>query len=811
MKQSGKVSAVLIIMVLCVILAVVAIYPITSHKFNPDVHRGGIAIEKYLPANTLVFITFPDIAAARENFKKTNLYKLWHDEEIQSFLKPLWEAFDKSPQKKQWDEFQGKFKEGTGLSLSEAFDVLHAQVAIALIDAKPGLPQPFDAVISIDAGEYKDKLVATINRLQARLSKDQPRLKQETYEYKSVIITVFGDKASPIYYSWLDTMLVLTIHKERLEQIITGYQEKPQNTLVNDAFFRQVRGRTGGGKEAFFMYWNIREVLTRYADKIPPKGNEIIDTLGLRGITAFGGAVTIQPDGLFKQDLFIATSGERKGLTKIMTLREPTNKFLKFAPAGSLVYSRANIDLKAIWDEVVAMLHTVPAVTHNFDEAISAVENKIGFSIANDFLASLGKEMTSYSVIPEGGGLLPDSLTMVELSNQEKFEHCLQLFTNNHQVSVEEISFQGITIKSFRLPFKPPRSTGQKYGDPKSVPVCHCQIFYFIKDKTLFVSNTLHGAKRAILRMNSGGKGSLANDRTFQKLSQMVSHQPRFLYYIDLEHGFIPFYNTIVSAGQLFQEYLKPVAKGKWPDFLDFNRFPMGETIGKYLGQSFFAVSSDTEGIKIESYSTGGFDPFSLSFTAIVAAIAIPNLLSSRLSANEASAQASLKMLSSVEVIFRETDRDRNDQKDYWTADVSGLYRLVPPGSEKPLGLIDPALAGADAAPYLGGKEAKIGQGKLLPLLQTVPRAGYYLRAMKYDENHKRYQLDPDDDGYKLTNSNKFAFVAYPAQYGTTGKRTFIIKENGQVYAKDTGSDDNKIVLEWPRSDPTTAGWAGVE
>lgn len=73
----------------------------------------------------------------------------------------------------------------------------------------------------------------------------------------------------------------------------------------------------------------------------------------------------------------------------------------------------------------------------------------------------------------------------------------------------------------------------------------------------------------------------------------------------------------------------------------------------------------------------------------IIAAIAIPNLLRSRIAANEASATATLRMLNNAEVTFAAT---------YSSGYTDGLNRLGAPASGQPdfnnADLVDPVLAG---------------------------------------------------------------------------------------------------------------------
>jgi hypothetical protein len=112
---------------------------------------------------------------------------------------------------------------------------------------------------------------------------------------------------------------------------------------------------------------------------------------------------------------------------------------------------------------------------------------------------------------------------------------------------------------------------------------------------------------------------------------------------------------------------------------------------------------------------------------------------------------------------------------------------------------IDIGFAKADAQPA----DSKIFAGKIEDWsgIKPQPKSGYFFRAMSgYNQN--------EVNGVNATNSYAFAFVAYPAEYGKTGKRTFIINESGTVYSKDTGSDANKIVLQWPTD---MSGWKQPE
>ncbi len=187
-----------------------------------------------------------------------------------------------------------------------------------------------------------------------------------------------------------------------------------------------------------------------------------------------------------------------------------------------------------------------------------------------------------------------------------------------------------------------------------------------------------------------------------------------------------------------------------------------------------------------------------VAIIAIVAAIAIPSLLRSRVAANEVSAQAGMKQFVNIEATWRQTDADRNGVQDYWTLDIAGFYAITDAAGQT-LKFVDIQVAKADqtgsaAYPVVGGSN---------------PKATYFFTAMTRDEVGAAYALDADADGVANTNVAKFAFTAYPFSYRETGQRQFIVNEQGVVYQRDLGT--STPIVTWPSADPSTLGWTASE
>jgi len=178
--------------------------------------------------------------------------------------------------------------------------------------------------------------------------------------------------------------------------------------------------------------------------------------------------------------------------------------------------------------------------------------------------------------------------------------------------------------------------------------------------------------------------------------------------------------------------------------------------------------------------------------------------LPARMRDNERAVSTALKSLTSAEADFRANDRDWNLVNDFWTADVAGLYSLK--GGEKhdqELRLIERRVAEADAKP-------------LKPLVSApIPYHGYFFIALDGDDNmagtpDRYYKQDTGGNPPmgKVHNTSKFAFSAYPAEYGVTGKFTFLVNENNTIFRSDIGG---KPVTHLPDESPKKPAPGGMK
>ncbi|HAM51918.1 MAG TPA: DUF2950 domain-containing protein [Nitrospiraceae bacterium] len=177
-------------------------------------------------------------------------------------------------------------------------------------------------------------------------------------------------------------------------------------------------------------------------------------------------------------------------------------------------------------------------------------------------------------------------------------------------------------------------------------------------------------------------------------------------------------------------------------------------------------------------------------------------LLNRRIGGNELNVINSLYAFVDAQREYAAKDRDGNGTMEFAQKFMSregkhdGLYWDTKEGEEgSPLG---PFVARASAMGY-GTK----GRGE-----KPLPFQGYYFSILKAQGPHAT------GGAYDYVAKGKmllgFAFLAYPAKYGSSGIMSFIVNQEGVVYQKDLGKNTAKVAKAMEKYDPDKT-WKKVE
>lgn len=145
-----------------------------------------------------------------------------------------------------------------------------------------------------------------------------------------------------------------------------------------------------------------------------------------------------------------------------------------------------------------------------------------------------------------------------------------------------------------------------------------------------------------------------------------------------------------------------------------------------------------------------------VAIIAVIASVAIPNMMASKIASNEASAMAGLKTAMSSQVLFRSCDYYQTGELQYANQDEgNGLADLFDVGYDG----TSASLSG-NAIKLIARNMAEADDSNSV----VKANAGYYYHDLAYDD----YSIE-------------CGLIAYPVMYGHTGINSYIININGTI------------------------------
>ena len=171
-----------------------------------------------------------------------------------------------------------------------------------------------------------------------------------------------------------------------------------------------------------------------------------------------------------------------------------------------------------------------------------------------------------------------------------------------------------------------------------------------------------------------------------------------------------------------------------------------------------------------------------VAIIAIIAAIAIPNLLSARLNANETAAVATLRSISSAQAQFQASARadvDSDGQGEY------GMFREL----SGDVAVREDAVGASSGVPL--NPPVLSGAFRTLNASAEVTRSGYSFKMFLPGAGGLAQEEDDVGDPIDGTVDTELAETtwctyAWPTSYSTSGNRTFFVNQAGDIVNTDS-------------------------
>lgn len=561
--------------------------------------RAAFRLEAVLPDTTLLFAETPSAPAFREAFKKTPLAKFFQDEEVKQFSDGViasgLEAFS---------SFGGALDKD--LTLEKILDSFGGQVAVALTGLIRGDKSEPDAVLSADFtghAEFRTLILTTLKK------KYEENSGKKVEAWKSGAVDVLSFQLQPdvkLHAAVVGETLVLATWKATLEGILAAAPAKP---LAASATFLKAREKTGA-KEVFF-YADVAAFVKEVKENLEEPQRKFIAALGLDGFTFAAGGLSIG-DGRVNERFFLGTTGEKKGLAKFLSLKGAATGF-EAAPQDALQFVSFSLDLAELYDTVFELMKSADEFQQQKTlDQIAEFEKEVGFSIKNDLFPAFGPRIWWYSALP-ADGLIPDGLTGLEIKDAARFDKCLSAVLKRLPAELGELDFAGKKINYFK--FSGP-------GEIEPGRMFLSTVYFLREGDKITVSSMLGGfgaanaLKRHLLRRE---RPNLATQPSVAAWMGGKTDGASLVVYLDIARAFTTYYNTLAPVATLFKDMLRRQSGG-----VDLMKLPLGETIGKYLGQTIHKVSVEADGLRVDGVSGSGTTLMTAVYVGALGAVIYP-------------------------------------------------------------------------------------------------------------------------------------------------------------------------------------------
>jgi hypothetical protein len=441
--------------------------------------RAAFRLEDALSERALLFAETPSAPAFRAAFSKTPLAKFFEDEEVRAFAA---DAFTTAVQ--TLSSLSGVFDKD--LTWDQALGNVSGQIAVAMPSLVAGEKKGPDLVATFDCAGHGDAQRKALELLRKKFE-EQPGRKAEAWKAGAVDVLHFPLQADlGVHAAVAGETLILATWKGTMETLAGG--AAPAKPLSKSAQFQKAREKAAA-KELFF-YADVAGFVKEAREHLEEHERKIITSLGLDGFTFAAGGLSIAEGGV-RERFFLGTTGERKGLSKFLSLKGPAAGF-EVAPQDALQFVSFSIELPELYDTLLEILKAADEFQHQQTlDDIAGFEKEVGFSIKNDLFPAFGPRIWWYSALPPDG-ILPDGVTGFEIRDAARFDKCLQALVKRLGVEIAELDFKGRKIINYRIgPVVFATNGGAKYGcGPKGDEEVECGGFMAFPGNPIAVCGT---------------------------------------------------------------------------------------------------------------------------------------------------------------------------------------------------------------------------------------------------------------------------------------------------------------------------------
>lgn len=590
-----------------------AIAPLTL-LLAPVFAQGSIL--PYLPKDTIMAVSAPDLATSMAEFQQMPLAKMWAEQEVQNFVADL-----KAMVAKQIEEGMAQAKEmhAQGALPVDPEQILKLRIqgvefALTHLEIMKGDfgPMPkFGFVLHLDFG-------ATAPQWNSLIQMGLGMLEQQAGEKLGKSETMVGDVKltswSPNNAKGLEMALnvamvpggiLIGTLADDLKGVLANQQKNTPVLGATESYVANAKhlNTKGAEVESFLRLDPVAD----FALKALRLGTEMSEEMAMVDVDGVERALTAM--GCLKPFSMGSTANyaDGKGVTRQFTssggagtaapAKTVDTSFLKWVPKDAVSFSAGTMSVASIYDTLLKGLNAYdPELSKQALEQLGGIEQQLGFKVRDDFFGSFGDHYITWSMPMGTITSAPEMAFLVKINDEEKIVKVLKNLTKltDGKVEIEEGEKRGLKAYQVRVNFDPTQGMGMNPFDVLTPT-------FAFKNGYMVVGFSASDVKRVFQRMDreDDPKGDIRSNKEFAAVASQLPAKLGSVSFTDWKAQFESFY-------QIATGLLAFVPMGEDVP-IDMSLLPDSGTLTKHLFGS-FSYSTAVEGGS-ESVSVSPFGP----------------------------------------------------------------------------------------------------------------------------------------------------------------------------------------------------------
>lgn len=567
----------------------------------------------YLPKDTLLAMSAPDLSMSMAEFRQMPLAKMWGEEDVQTFFADIM-----AMAKEQIDEGMKQAKEmhEAGALPIDPAELMKlringgafAMTHMGMSEGDWGPVPKFGMVLHLDFGQsaqtWNMLIQMGLGMLGAQAGDEIVRTDSKIGEIPMIQIAPAEARGveMALNIAMVPNGILIGTLADDVKGIVQAMNAKTPVLSASPGFAAATKTLdTQGAEMQFFMAPDpmVDFGMDALAMAVEQGGLDMVDMDGVKramqamGLTNLG---TMAVASSYVDGKCVTKGFHAHGNGGTAANATVNTDFLKWVPKDAVSFSAGTMDVASVYDTLLKGLQAYDQDFANMAlEHLAKIEGQLGFTIRGDLFGSLGDHYISWSMPMGTISSAPEVAILVKVNNQEKLVGALKNLTalSNGMVELEEGEKRGVKSYQLVVNFDPSQGMGIN-------PFDMIQPTFAFKDGYMVIGFSASDVKRVFKRMDRDDdpKGDIRGNKEFMAVAGTIPQGVSSMSFTDWKANFESMYQLATGV----------LAFIPMPEDIpiDMSLLPDSETLTQHLFASVSYTKTDANGTSTVDVSPFG-------------------------------------------------------------------------------------------------------------------------------------------------------------------------------------------------------------